>query len=177
MVRHLVYVMLVEFILIHATGAVGWTMIEMNKRKANISNKGCVIAAFLLLYLPFALSISALYGSLWPLLAVLWLILSKCPMLVAGVAEDAQTKGFGARWVTMTFTFLMGTGLTLFLPVPRLGVTPEVVAALEFTEAGGDWVEQPHRVLAFGVLYFGVLGFSELIGFAKAGAFGVAEDS
>ena len=51
----------------------------------------------------------------------------------------------------------------ILLPLPRLGLTPEVVARLALP-GSGQWVEQPHRVLAFGFLYFAATAISEAFG-------------
>lgn len=50
---------------------------------------------------------------------------------------------------------------TLFLPVPKLGITQEVVERQEF-KATGVWMDHPHKVIAFGTLYFSALGLYEL---------------
>jgi hypothetical protein len=47
------------------------------------------------------------------------------------------------------------------LPVPRFGLTPDVVLA-QHLPSGGLWIEQPQRAMAFGFLYFVLVGLSEL---------------
>jgi hypothetical protein len=48
-------------------------------------------------------------------------------------------------------------------PIPRLGVTDAVIESQHFT-TGGLLTEQPHRALAFGTLYFGIVALWELSG-------------
>jgi hypothetical protein len=52
--------------------------------------------------------------------------------------------------------YVLGVFVTVILPLPRLGITPEVVAQLGIP-GSGLWVERPHTVIAFGLLYFGAL--------------------
>ena len=59
--------------------------------------------------------------------------------------------------------YLLRAFATLVLPVPRLGITPAVIAAQQI-HATGLWVEQPQRVLALGVVYFLLTGWSDLRG-------------
>jgi hypothetical protein len=56
----------------------------------------------------------------------------------------------------------MRTRTTLAYDIPPLGVTPEVIAAQEFS-VGGEWPEQPYRVMALGALYFTGLGLFAII--------------
>jgi hypothetical protein len=51
--------------------------------------------------------------------------------------------------------------LTTVLPLPRLGLTPEVVSG-QHLPGEGRWIARPCRVMAFGFLYFTAIGISEL---------------
>ena len=46
--------------------------------------------------------------------------------------------------------------------MPELGVTQEIVRAEELS-GGGAWIGEPHRMLAFGFLYFTAATVTELI--------------
>ncbi len=61
-------------------------------------------------------------------------------------------------------------GLGAFGPDPALGVTPDVIAARGFTVAGLQ-PERPYRGLAFGALYFGIVGLGEIFGRNAASRF------
>jgi hypothetical protein len=45
--------------------------------------------------------------------------------------------------------------VTLLLPLPRLGLTPDIVASAGLV-GSGYWIENPHSVVAFGLIYFGL---------------------
>lgn len=51
--------------------------------------------------------------------------------------------------------------VTTLLPMPKLGITPAVVDAQDLP-GSGLWIDEPHRVIAFGFLYFSTWGISEL---------------
>ena len=40
------------------------------------------------------------------------------------------------------------------LPLPRLGIDAALAQSIALPGSSGLWVEQPHRVVAFGLLYF-----------------------
>lgn len=64
-------------------------------------------------------------------------------------------------WAISVALYVACCLVTAFLPMPRFGITPDVVAALHLP-GSGLWIAEPHRVLAFGVLYFALTGWSEL---------------
>lgn len=50
---------------------------------------------------------------------------------------------------------------TTLLPIPKFGVSEEVVRGQKLP-GGGLWIDEPHRVIAFGFLYFTALAISEV---------------
>ena len=56
----------------------------------------------------------------------------------------------------MTVSYLALAMLTIFVPLPRLGIV------FSIDSFQGDWAREPYRALAFGFLYFLVLGIYEL---------------
>jgi len=49
---------------------------------------------------------------------------------------------------------------TSLLPLPRLGLQPDVVATLGLP-GSGQWIESPQTGIAFGALYFGFLAWAK----------------
>ena len=64
-------------------------------------------------------------------------------------------------WIQAGLWMLFGF-ITARAPVPELGVTREVVRAEELS-GGGAWIGEPHRMLAFGVLYYTTVAVIELV--------------
>lgn len=77
---------------------------------------------------------------------------------IVPTALGAQVVGY--LMLTMLLAFF-----TTLVPMPALGITPEVVAG-QHLPGSGLWVDQPQRVIAFGFLYFAAVGVSELYGHA-----------
>ena len=75
---------------------------------------------------------------------------------------SAQEQKFIVNWWGISaLLYVLLAFVTTILPIPHLGISEEVVRAQGFS-VGGLWTEQPHRVMAFGFLYFGLTGFLEL---------------
>lgn len=68
-------------------------------------------------------------------------------------------------WAVSALAYLVLAFFTTLVPMPALGITPEVVAG-QHLPGSGLWVDQPQRVIAFGFLYFAAVGVSELYGHA-----------
>lgn len=163
-VKTALLVMLLEFFLIHATGfftAIGgspkirrvWRMLAM--------------AGLTLLYLAMVGAFAWSFGETWPVLAFLWLAVGKAawawgtrPGAGAG-GDDAMAMPMVA-WAGSVVAYLFGAFATLLLPLPRLGMTQEVQPRFGL-EGGGVWIEEPHRVVAFGLVYFGLLCAAKLL--------------
>jgi hypothetical protein len=58
--------------------------------------------------------------------------------------------------------YLAGVILTAILPLPRLGIVEPCTAYGLPAGARGAWVDEPQRVLAFGLLYFLAVGVARI---------------
>lgn len=149
-VRNAVLVMLVEFVLIHAAGFLGGLLLNPALPRGR---RVLVLAGFAGFYLMFVGAFMLAFQEWWPVLVFGWLILGKFGLIVTGRgASEAQAS----VWGMSALIYLLGAFATILLPLPRLGVGAEVVGQLGLP-GSGLWVEQPHRVLAFGFLYFALL--------------------
>lgn len=153
-VRNAMLVMLVEFILIHATAFLGAAAFA---ESASRTRRVAMLAGFALLYLGFIAAFSAAFEAWWPFLAFGWLLLGKL-RVIFHARDDAGAQGFPGLWALSALAYLGAVFATVFLPLPRLGLGTEVLPQLQLP-GSGLWVEQPHRVVAGGLLYFGVLAW------------------
>ena len=78
----------------------------------------------------------------------------------AGDLKEANVVMLG--WALTVVAYLGCCFLTVLAPMPRLGITPEVVQRQAFT-GGGLWIDQPHTAIAFGFCYFLVVGLGEIL--------------
>lgn len=154
-VRNAMLVMLVEFVLIHSTAFLGAAAFATN---ASRLRRVGMLGAFGALYLVFIAAFAAAFDAWWPFLAFGWLLLGKLRVIFG--AREVEGGGPAAIWAMSALAYLFAVFATLFLPLPRLGLGESVVSQLQLPGSGA-WVEQPHRVLAAGVLYFGLLAWSK----------------
>ena len=159
MVGFLMLVMLLEFIIIHSSGFMGSVMLhdplsERTKIKA--------LLGFGVFYGIFALGFSLGFQAWWPLWTILLMTLNRMMIVLLGNVPDQQERAYILKgWAVSAICYILLAMLTIFLPLPRLGITPAEVVAQNLP-GSGLWVEQPHRVIAFGFLYFLAIGISEL---------------
>lgn len=155
-VRNAMLVMLVEFILVHATGFLGVAVLAEN---ASRLRKVGMLTGFAMLYLVFIAAFAMAFDAWWPLLAFGWLLLGKLG-IVFGARDAASRAAQDApqAWAMSALAYIVAVFATLFLPVPRLGLGEGVLAQLQLPGSGA-WVEQPHRVIAAGALYFGMMAW------------------
>ncbi len=151
--------MLVEFFLVHATGFYNgfgantdWT------RSHRWLALGGLTSFYVVMIGAFAWAMDAW----WMLLAFGWLFVGKLSWLLKKPSDD-QTMQAMAAWAGMVVVYLFACFFTIFADLPYLGIKPELVATFGLDPTSeGVWESEPHRVVAFGALYFGVLALAKL---------------
>lgn len=154
-VRNAMLLMLVEFVLFHATAMMGATIEARSGRDAKIR----VLLGFGLLYALFIGAFAFAFREWWPVYAFGWLLLAKLVRLFGAADSDEARWQRHSDWALTCMLYLGGAFATLFLPLPRLGITHEIQPQLGI-EGSGEWVSNPHIVIAFGALYFGALAWA-----------------
>ena len=158
--RFLMLVMLMEFIVVHSSAFMGNVVVSRASRGA----RAAALTGFGLFYSLFAGAIALAFKSWWPITSFWGQTLNRLLGVLLGQVPDEEQKAFIQRsWAASAVLYLLCCFATVIPPIPRLGVTEAVIAAQHFT-ASGLWIAQPQRVLAFGVLYFGLTGLSDLKG-------------
>jgi hypothetical protein len=164
-VKWLLVVMLMEFIIIHSSAFMGTVAFA----RADRSRRALAILGFGAFYTLFAGAVSLAFRSWWPITTFWGQTVNRLLGVIVGQVPDAERRAFVMRgWGAAVFFYVGGCLATVVLPVPRLGITGEVVAA-QHIPGSGLWVEHPEKVIAFGVLYFALTAWSELAGHAWAG--------
>jgi hypothetical protein len=157
-VRNAMLVMLVEFVLVHASGFMGVIMLS------DRTSRGMRVAAllgFAVFYLLFIGTFVAVFAQWWPLFAFAWLLLGKLAVVLGAHRLDVgERQRVQSTWALSVLFYLGGVFATTLLPLPRLGVQPDVLPLLGLT-GSGVWVDAPHCVLAFGCVYFGLGAWSK----------------
>lgn len=164
-VKTALLVMLLEFFLIHATGfftAIGGSP-KVPRATRMLSMLG-LTSFYLVMVGAFAWS----FGEAWPVLAFLWLAVGKAVWAwgTRPGASDAAHASAMAAWGGSVVAYIFGAFFTILLPMPRLGMTEALQDGFGLV-GGGLWIEQPHRVVAFGAIYFALLCIGKLVAARK----------
>jgi hypothetical protein len=166
--------MLVEFFLVHATGF--FTAFGSDRMASRTQRIGMLLGLslfYVLMIGAFALS----FHAWWPLLSFGWLLIGKVVWVVQNPKpDDDSTFRQMAAWAGSVALFLGGCAFTVIADIPRWGMSKDL-GNFGLNAEGGLWESEPHRVVAFGVIYFGVTFLVKLgIGLYRAGARGAASE-
>lgn len=157
-IETLLVVMLVEFIVIHSAAMMGGVWLG----DGSVTKRVKMLAGFGVLYIVFAASYAKYAEEWWPVVVMAGLMVNRMlTVVLVPNPDDGVRKKVEAGWARSTMLYLLLTGATVMLPVPRLGISEEVVDAAEIG-GGGLWVEQPQKVIALGALYFSALALLEV---------------
>ncbi len=153
MVRTLMLTMLMEFIVVHSACFMGLTAYS----RATAAKKALTIAAFGLFYSIFVGGFSLAFATWSPLVGFWILAINRLLLaLTTSSATGEAPQVVRAIWSWSVVAYVGGVFVTLLLPLPALGITPAVVAA-QHIPGKGIWVTQPHRVIAFGLVYYAAM--------------------
>lgn len=146
-VRYLMLLMLLEFIIIHASA-----MMLGCAAVASRSRRTLTMFGFGLFYTLFVAGFALAFQTWWPLVSFWGLMLNRMLGSLLGWSEDGFSKQESQRtWGLSAVAYITCVFLTILLPVPRLGIVNTATLGLT---GGGLWVSEPHRLLAFGALYY-----------------------
>ena len=155
MVPYLFQVMMVEFIIIHSAGFMG-TVIYGNEPRAK---KVKVLLGLSLFYFIFILGLSFGFRSWWPVIAFGGLMFNRMISVFTGQAEQGKEDEFIKNmWAINVFCYLVSIFTAILLPLPELGVSPDQLSHLNMS---GDFIDEPHKMMAWGFLYFTAIGYFE----------------
>jgi hypothetical protein len=151
--------MLLEFFLVHATGF--FTVFANDQRGSKWKRVGAM-AGLSLFYVLMIGAFAYSFRAWWPLLAFGWLLAGKVAWVWTSRPTPDDPDGSAATfrqmaaWAGSVLLFLGGVVLTAVNDVPRWGMTAALQPGFGLDMASsGIWESQPHRVVAFGALYFG----------------------
>ncbi|MGB7212158.1 MAG: hypothetical protein WBC97_05965 [Gemmatimonadales bacterium] len=157
-VGYFLLLMLLEFIVIHSAAFMGNVAYGKPPKMGRLA----AILGLALFYTLFVGAFALTFHQTWPLWAFWVLVLNRMAGVLLGQGGDDGTAAVArAGWAAGVMFYLLAAFLTVILPLPRFGITPDVVAAQHF-KATGLWIEQPWRMLAMTAVYFMLQGVSTL---------------
>jgi hypothetical protein len=150
-VTNLTLVMLIEFIVMHSSGF--YAGIAASGELAR-GKRALMLTGLTGLYLTFIVAFALAFASTWPIFAFAWLFASRFIHIWTHPVQSAdETARMLQLWAVSVVAYIFGALATVFLPLPRLGMTPQFVASMHLS-GSGEWIDRPYTVLAFGLLYF-----------------------
>jgi hypothetical protein len=158
MVAYLMLMMLLEFIIIHSSAVMGLVAFarERSRRRAG------AIVGLGLFYSLFVAVFGLAFKTWWPFVAFWVLTANRLLGVLVGQAPEGEERALiQGGWAVTCVAYLVFVFATTLLPIPTLGITDAVVARQDLP-GSGLWVDEPHRVVAFGFFYFATVGWSEL---------------
>lgn len=159
-VGYIVLVMLLEFIVVHSAAFMGSLAVgAVEVRPILRWGRPAGIIGLALFYSLFILGFCLAFHTWWPMAAFWILTANRLLGAIIGQGEtDEETKKLIATgWGVGAMAYLLGAFATVLLPIPRLGIRDGLHGV-----GGGLWVDEPWRAVAFGVIYFGLVGWYEL---------------
>jgi hypothetical protein len=155
-VRFGVGLMLLEFILLHSGVFVGAGCAAAKTTFKRV----LVFAGIVVFYGAFALAFSLGTNSRSVLEIYGFVMLGRFVSVIAD--SRSGTEMFILRSVGGVLVYLPLVFASVLIPWPRLGITEELAAAARTPNSSGVWVEEPHRVIAIGAIYFLLMGILEV---------------
>ncbi|MFA5834553.1 MAG: hypothetical protein WDA22_13830 [Bacteroidota bacterium] len=156
MVSSLSQIMILEFIIIHSAGF----MTSIIYGNAPKGKKIKILFGLGLFYSVFVLGFSFGFRSWWPLIAFGGLMFNRMLSVLTGQAEQGKENEFIMNmWGVNVACYLVSLFAVLLIPLPTFGVSSN---ALSHLNMGGDFIDQPHKMIAWGFLYFSLIGLYEL---------------
>jgi len=148
--------LVLEFILIHSGAFLNFLMTE--KAGWERDKKLIGLTAF---YTLFAVAFVVVFKSWWIFGSFVLVMVGRIWSVFAGQSEMERTIS-QRRMAASALLFLLLTFATVFVAVPRGGITDWMLNEVWPTRGGGVWERQPERALAMGATYFLLLGLVEL---------------
>jgi len=158
-IRYVVLLMVLEFIVVHSAAFMGKITVGSSGRAwrtLGIIGLGAGYSAFVAAF-------CFVFGEWWPLPAFWLLILNRLAGALLHKGEPGAARALGLSWAAAIVAYLGAALLSKLLPIPRLGVTPDIQAAADLPGSGIIWIEEPHRVLAAAALYFTLMACWEFV--------------
>jgi len=154
--------MVLEFLLLHSYAFLNLaTGVEKGASFGERLRGSLSVLGFGSFYLLMAGALGWATHSATPVWTIVWLLGGRIfEVAVVGDSASAGDSRIGS-WLRHLLLYILLAILTSVVPLPALGLSPEIVAGFDLP-GSGTWVEKPQSALAFGFLYFGLGAYFDL---------------
>ncbi len=153
--------MALEFVLVHSEAVLG--AVAVRKGSAG----GAWMPRLALLYAVFGVAIALAFRS-WEIVASFAAVMSGRFWSARAGRADADLA-FGRRRAAASIAlYVLLTFASVLVPVPRGGITPQLLDEVWRSRGSGVWERRPEAALAMGAAYFLILGVIEATAPASA---------
>lgn len=159
-VLYLIAFMVTEFLVLHASGFIT----AFADSEAPVIRKLMFIGGFGVVYVIFGACWSVILKTAVPIVTMVAQITSRFTfVLLSGKLSQRETRHQFVLWyVGCCAWVLLAIAASMPLNLPRFGMTAELITSLHLPHHG-LWIAEPHRVVAFGFVYFLILAVVELL--------------
>jgi hypothetical protein len=148
-------IMVLEFVLVHS----GAMMAGVQRSKELEQWK--TVALMMGFYALFAATMSAAFKS-WDLFLIFTAVMVTRWARILTDPDHAPEEAMRRSGMSIIF-YLLAAFASLFVPLPELGLTTQVLNEVYPFRGGGEWERYPEKALFAGVLYFSLLGLAEIV--------------
>jgi hypothetical protein len=157
MVKSLMLMMMMEFLVVHSGAFIGLAVLSDS---ATRQQKTFAILGFGAFYMLFAGAFSLAFHSWWPALSFIWLLVAKFAMVwLTPLPPSDEVQRVKTLWGLSVVAYLGSVFAGVFVPLPPLGITPEIIPKLGLV-GGGLWIDHPQTVIFSGAIYFALVAWS-----------------
>ena len=162
--RDLILLVLMEFIIIHSSAFMGLAAYpDAGSRSQRVKS----VLGLGVFYSLFVIAFSVMFHSVWPLVSFWGLMLNRLLGVLLGQAQKGREADLlRISWAANMACYLFAVLITTLVTIPRLGFNSSALRERMHLPGTGLWIDEPWRVMAVGVLYYGLVGLSELSGHA-----------
>jgi Kef-type K+ transport system membrane component KefB len=151
--------LLMEFLILHSAGMTCGIMAEKKTR----GEKYKMLAGLFIMYCVMGIGFAASTDSPSLLVMLIAIMVGRFVTVITG----EQDQGLHKRTAYGVMLYLACAAGTVFIAVPEMGITREVLAEVYPSRGGGVWERYPQRPIVAGAVYFGVMGILELLVFPR----------
>jgi hypothetical protein len=152
-------IMVLEFILVHS----GAMLPAMAASSKTLGRKPVLLVSAL--YVLFGAAIALAFKSIMLICTFSGIMI---PRWLGILFDSDQARAQQIKRSGMSVMLYLGVAfLSVFVPFPAGGLTPEILNQVYPNRGRGIWEQSPQQALAAGIIYFGVLGLMELIAALK----------